>query len=133
MRRSGLLNPDLSYAVSRLGHTDTFAIGDCGLPIPHDVKVIDLSLVFGIPSFHDVVNAILSEVVVEATTIATATPPNVRDIITQAARSSGHESLTLTTVDHEELKAQIEQCAFVIRTGETTPYANAIFRCGVAF
>lgn len=49
MRKSGLLNPALAGAVARLGHTDTFVIADCGLPIPHDVPVIDLTLTFGIP------------------------------------------------------------------------------------
>ena len=50
MRKSGLLNPALTSAVARLGHTDTFVIADCGLPIPHDVPVIDLTLTFGIPT-----------------------------------------------------------------------------------
>ena len=36
-------------------------------------------------------------------------------------------------VTHEELKAQLAECAFVIRTGETTAYANVIFKSGVAF
>ena len=47
MRKSGLLNPALTSAVARLGHTDTFVVADCGLPIPHDVPVIDLTLTFG--------------------------------------------------------------------------------------
>lgn len=50
MRKSGLLNPALAGAVARLGHTDTFVIADCGLPIPHEVPVIDLTLIFGIPT-----------------------------------------------------------------------------------
>lgn len=51
MKKTGLLNPDLNYAIARLGHTDTWAVADCGLPIPEHVDVIDLSLVFGVPSF----------------------------------------------------------------------------------
>ncbi|WP_293771560.1 D-ribose pyranase [uncultured Corynebacterium sp.] len=124
MRKSGLLNPDVAYAINRLGHTDTFAIGDCGLPIPEHVEVIDLALVFGIPRFADVVAAVLNEVVVEGATIATATPAEVRDIL---------PDVELTEVDHKELKARLAECSFVIRTGETTPYANVIFRSGVAF
>ena len=69
MRKSGLLNPALTSAVARLGHTDTFVIADCGLPIPHDVPVIDLTLTFGIPTFADTLAALLGEVVVEAATI----------------------------------------------------------------
>lgn len=32
MRKHGILNAQLAAAVSRLGHTDTFAIADGGLP-----------------------------------------------------------------------------------------------------
>ena len=103
MRKSGLLNPALTSAVARLGHTDTFVIADCGLPIPHEVPVIDLTLIFGIPTFADTLAALLEEVVVEAATIADSTPPEV-------ARAS-----------------------FVVRTGSTTPFANVILRSGVPF
>ena len=30
MKRDGLLNPQLNQAIARLGHTDAFAICDCG-------------------------------------------------------------------------------------------------------
>jgi len=44
MKKSGLLNPQLCAAVARLGHTQTFVVADAGLPIPHEVPVIDLAL-----------------------------------------------------------------------------------------
>ncbi|MDU0479099.1 D-ribose pyranase [Staphylococcus chromogenes] len=124
MRSQGILNADLAYAINRLGHTDTFAIADCGLPIPDHIEVIDLALVMGIPRFADVVSAVLAEVMVEAATIATQTPKEVRSVL--AATS-------LTEISHDELKAQLADVKFVIRTGETTPYANVIFHSGVAF
>lgn len=123
MKKTGLLNPDLNYAIARLGHTDTWAVADCGLPIPEHVDVIDLSLVFGVPSFSQTLAAVLGEVVVEGAVIARDTSQEVRDLI-----SAPQEEVT-----HEELKRMITDCAFVIRTGETTPFANVIFRAGVAF
>lgn len=124
MRKSGILNPALASAVARLGHTDTFVIADCGLPIPQDVTVIDLTLNFGIPSFGDTLSALLTEVVVEAATIADATPPEVRALL---------PSIPLTEVAHEELKRQVADASFVVRTGSTTPFSNVIFRSGVPF
>lgn len=123
MKKSGLLNPDLNYSVARLGHKDTWAIADCGLPIPENVKVIDLSLVFGIPSFEHTAAALLAEVVVEEAVIAADAPAQVKDLL----------ECPIVEVDHEELKERIHDCSFVVRTGETTAFANVIFRSSVAF
>ena len=124
MRKSGLLNPALTSAVARLGHTDTFVIADCGLPIPHDVPVIDLSLTFGIPTFAHTLAALLEEVVVEAGTIADTTPPEVRSLL---------PAVPLTEVSHDDLKREVARASFVVRTGSTTPFANVILRSGVPF
>lgn len=124
MRKSGLLNPALTNAVARLGHTDTFVIADCGLPIPHDVPVIDLTLTFGIPTFADTLAALLEEVVVEAGTIADTTPPKVRSLL---------PAVPLTEVSHDDLKREVARASFVVRTGSTTPFANVILRSGVPF
>lgn len=123
MKKSGLLNPDLCYAIARLGHTDTWAVADCGLPIPEHVEIIDLALVFGIPTLEQVLNALKPEAVVEGAVIAEGTPERIREMV----------DTDVEVVTHEELKAQLAECAFVIRTGETTAYANVIFKSGVAF
>lgn len=124
MKKSGLLNPDLNRAIARLGHTDTFVIADCGLPVPTDVPVIDLALVFGIPRFADVLRAILDEIVVEGFTISSETGADVRALFPAGG---------IEEVSHEELKKRVAQAAFVVRSGETTPYANVIVKCGVPF
>ncbi|GAA1472308.1 D-ribose pyranase [Corynebacterium felinum] len=124
MKTGGLLNPDLNFALARLGHTDRFAIADCGLPIPRSVPVIDLSLVLGFPEFERVCVAVLAEVVVEAVTVAVQMPQQLRVVLPDVAV---HE------VDHEEFKRLISECSFVVRTGSTVPYANAIFHAGVPF
>ncbi|AQQ15718.1 D-ribose pyranase [Corynebacterium glaucum] len=126
MRKRGILNEQLSAALCRLGHTDTFAIGDSGLPVPDGVEVIDLAVVFGVPRFADVAQAILEEVVVEGAVLATETPDEITALVPA-------DCTDRDTVDHEELKQRLEDCAFVVRTGETTPYANLIFRSGVPF
>lgn len=128
MKKSGLLNPNLSRAIARLGHTDAFVIADCGLPIPADVPVIDLALVFGIPRFADVLGAILEEVVVEGFTIASEAGQDVRNLLKQRVPGEA-----IAEVPHEEFKKLVAGAAFVVRTGETTTYANALVRCGVPF
>lgn len=123
MRKSGLLNPALVARVARLGHTDTFVVADAGLPIPAATPVVDLTLVFGIPAFADVVGALLTEITVEGTVIAAETPAGIRDLLPGKAEE----------VSHERLKELVADASFVVRTGETTPFANVIFRSGVPF
>lgn len=127
MKKRGLLNPALSAAIARLGHTDTFVVADCGLPIPAGVPVIDLALVFGVPTFDQTLRALLDEVVVEGAMAASE------------ARGAVVEGLLTAVigvpewVDHEELKRRVADASFVVRTGENTPYANVILRSGVPF
>lgn len=129
MKKSGLINPALVAAIARLGHTQTFAVADAGLPIPRRVPVVDVSVALGLPEFADVLDAILGEVVIErawAASEASAGPAGA--LIEQHLESSRIE-----WVSHESLKARLDGVEFVVRTGSTTPYANVICECGVPF
>ena len=70
MKRGGILHAELAGALGRLGHTDLIVIGDCGLPRPAGVPVIDLALVFGVPTFEQVLCGVLGEIVVEQAVLA---------------------------------------------------------------
>lgn len=127
MRRHGILHPELSAHLARLGHTDTFVIGDAGLPIPPDVPRVDLAVALGVPGFAEVADAILAEIQVESAVIATESAGSrAREVL--QARFPGAE-----TVPHEELKRRAAGARFAVRTGDTTPYSNVIVRCGVPF
>lgn len=127
MKKHGLLNPDLNRAVARLGHTDLVVVADCGLPVPSHVPIIDLALVFGIPRFTEALDALLAEIVVETGLAAEEVRGTVADDWLQERLGE------LAYVPHEEFKHRVAAAAFVVRTGETTPYANVILRCGVPF
>ena len=127
MRRHGILHPELAAHLARLGHTDTFVIGDSGLPIPPGVPRVDLAVVLGVPGFAEVVDAILREIEVEAAVIATEAAGSPASQVL-GARFPGAE-----TVPHEEFKQLMGEARFVVRTGETTPFSNVIVRCGVPF
>lgn len=126
MRKHGILNAQLAGLLARLGHTDTVVVADCGLPVPAEVPVMDLALVFGVPRFDDVFNALLAELEIEGVTVADQAPQAVHDLIPE-------EVEMIAEIDHEDLKEMVAGAAFVVRTGETTPYANAILHCGVPF
>ncbi|WP_394284617.1 D-ribose pyranase [Corynebacterium sp.] len=126
MRKHGILNAQLAGLLARLGHTDTVVVADCGLPVPAGVPVVDLALVFGVPRFDDVFTALLAEIEVEGVTVADQAPQMVHDLIPEGVEM-------IAEIDHEDLKEMVAGAAFVVRTGETTPYANAILHCGVPF
>ena len=128
MRKRGILHAELARQISLLGHTDTVVIGDCGLPLPREVPLIDLALTDGQLDFRTVLDAVLGEIVVQRHIVAaeSANSPAGQWL---DERSLGER----VQVSHEELKARIAGCAFAIRTGERTPYANVILESGVPF
>jgi D-ribose pyranase len=65
MKRSGVLNSNLSRIIASMGHTDKLVVCDSGLPIPKNSDVIDLALTKNIPRFIDTLKVILEELKVE--------------------------------------------------------------------
>jgi len=131
MKKTGLLNSEISYLISRLGHTDTIVISDAGLPIPKGVQRIDLALVPGKPSFIEVLDGVLMEMKVEKVTIATEMKqqnPDLYKIITEKFKD-----IEIEEVSHTEFKNQTAKAQAVIRTGEFKPFANIILQAGVVF
>lgn len=132
MKRNGTLNSEIAKTLADLGHTDTVAIGDCGLPIPIDVKKIDLALKLGTPSFIDVLTELVAEMVVEKITIATEIHTENAAMFAQIQSIVGCE-IEYIEVSHEAFKEQLSITKAVVRTGEATPYANCILHAGVNF
>lgn len=131
MKKTTLLNSEISEVVSKMGHQDTLAIGDCGLPIPNNTKRIDIALSKNIPGFIETLKCILTELQIEEVIVATETfevSPHVFDEIKKAVGD-----VKITFVTHEELKNLLNECKAVVRTGEQTPYANVILKSGVVF
>ena len=70
MKKTKLINSEISYTISKMGHTDSLTIGDCGLPIPNEVNRIDLALKYGVPTFLETLDTVLEELCVEEIVIA---------------------------------------------------------------
>ena len=70
MKKQGILNSEIAKVLADMGHTDTLCIGDCGLPVPADVKKIDLAIQLGGPSFIEVLKAVSDDMQVEKITLA---------------------------------------------------------------
>lgn len=139
MRKTRLLNSEISHLVSLSGHTDEITVADAGLPVPADVKRVDLALVRGTPSFIETLEPLLEEMAVESVVLAEeirSHNPQVYQQLLALLEKTGAEqgqAITISYVSHEQFKQQSHGSRAVIRTGEATPYANVILQSGVAF
>lgn len=129
MKKAGILNRHLSGALAELGHGDGVLVCDAGMPIPDGPRVVDLAFRAGVPSFAEVLDGLLAELVVEAATAAR----EIREANPSAAALLAGEFPKLELVAHERLKELSAGARLVVRTGEARPYANVLLRCGVFF
>ena len=131
MKKTTLLQSDLSYLIATLGHLDTLVIADAGLPIPPETVRIDLALTQGVPGAIQTLKVVLDEMKVE------------RVIIAEEAKESNPKFLSavqellpdipIEFVTHVNFKVQTASARAVVRTGEFAPYANVILVAGVVF
>ena len=130
MKKTGILNRDVSALVAETGHYDRIVIGDAGLPIPPGVPCIDLTVGKNDPTIEDVLKMLALELPVEQFWIATEYPSvdsrikQIQDIF------PGSKAIT---VAHDEFKKLNHDAMCVIRTGDFSPYSNVMLACGVAF
>ncbi len=131
MKKIGILNQPISSVIAGLGHMDTLAIADAGLPIPPETQRIDLALTQGIPTFLDTLRVVLTEMRVERAIVAEEMlkiSPNVYQAVKELL-----SDVPIETVTHLIFKEQTRSARAVIRTGEFTPYANIVLVAGVVF
>lgn len=134
MKKTPLLNAELSAAIARLGHGDVIVIGDAGMPVPPGTPCIDLALTAGVPDFVTTLEVVLSEMQVQGhwlahETLAVAPPALVAIEALTAKRELGERQL----LSHDELKAACRTARVQIRTGECQPYSNIALIAGVTF
>lgn len=133
MKKNGILNSDISRVLSYMGHTDRIAVGDCGLPIPDETERIDLALAFGIPTFMQTLEIVAQDMKIEKIILAEEIKTQNPEVLSQIEALFGGQDIETEFVSHTELKAKTKECKAVIRTGETTPYANIILQSGCIF
>lgn len=131
MKKRGIINAQLAGLIAGLGHKETYMIADAGMPIPVGVEIVDLAVVGGVPTFREVMDAVLDEAVVEHYTLAEEIKTENKTLL--AYIQDKLPNTESDYVSHEELKQLERDCKFVIRTGEFSPYPNIILRAAVAF
>jgi D-ribose pyranase len=122
---NGILNPAINSLLSRIRHTNTLVIADRGFPYWPEIETVDISLVDDIPRVLDVLSAIRSNFSIGRAFMAeefqaAAAPHAV------LAYGRGLEGIPVLYETHDEFKRRVPSAIGIIRTGDTTPYANLI-------
>lgn len=134
MKKSTMLNSHVSQAIATMGHFDLLTVNDAGMPIPNDERRIDLAVTKGLPSFIDVLAAVLDELKIQkiylAEEIKTHNAAQLKQIKTLV-----NQDVEIAFIPHSEIKAYLSHPLNKgnIRTGEITPFSNIILESNVTF
>ena len=125
MLKQGILNPAINELLSLVRHTNTLVISDRGFPFWPEIETVDISLIDGVPTVLQVLEAVRQNFVIGQAYMAQEFQSNN----TKAVRTSFAKALSGIPVTHEphvEFKKRVPHAIGLIRTGDTTQYANMI-------
>jgi D-ribose pyranase len=125
MLERGILNPAINSLLSRIRHTNTLVIADRGFPYWPMIETVDISLVDGVPRVLEVLAAIRGQWRCGAAFMAEEFK-SANELATQAQFLARLQGVALTFEPHVVFKKRVPAAIGLIRTGDTTQYANMI-------
>jgi D-ribose pyranase len=125
MLKTGILNPAINSLLSRVRHTNTLVVADRGFPFWPQIETVDISLVDDIPRVLDVLAAIRANFALGRAFMAEEFRAQ-NDAATRSRFEQGLAGVPLIYEPHVEFKKRVPQAIGLIRTGDTTQYANII-------
>lgn len=125
MLKHGILNPAVNSLLSRVRHTNTLVLADRGFPFWPQVETVDLSLVDDLPTVLQVLAAIRPNFAIGQAHMAEEfrihnTPR------TRRAFAAALAGIPVAYEPHVEFKRRVPGAVGLIRTGDTTQYANLV-------
>ena len=106
-------------------HTNTLVIADRGFPFWREIETVDLSLVDNVPTVLDVLAAIRPNFVIGQAWMAEEFL-RTSDDGTRARFTAALDGIPITYEAHVAFKRRVPAAIGLIRTGDTTLYANMI-------
>jgi D-ribose pyranase len=121
----GILNPQLSHLLCRVRHTNALVIADAAFPFWPQIETVDLTLVRGIPTIPQLLEAILPNFKAGAVHMAeeflSHNTPETKSLFEKSCRG-----VSIYFEPHIEFKKRVPQAIGLVRTGDTTAYGNLI-------
>jgi len=126
---NGILNPQINSLLARVRHTNMLVIAERGFPFWPMIETVDISLVDDVPTVLQVFQAIRSNFEIGEILIAQefikANTPDVCKAFADATTP-----IPLQYEAHMDLKKRVPGAIGLIRTGDTTQYANIVLVSG---
>ncbi len=125
MLKTGILNPQVLDLLARVRHTNTLVIADRGFPFWPQIETVDISLVDDVPTVLQVLAAVRTHGVFGKAWMAREfLRENVSS--TQKKFRAALQGLSLQFEPHVKFKQRVPRAIGLLRTGDTTQYANVI-------
>jgi D-ribose pyranase len=125
MLKTGILNPQINSLLSRVRHTNTLVLADRGFPFWPMIETVDISLVDDVPNVLQVLAAVRQNFQAGKAWMAEeflkCNQVDLRDAFAAALHG-----IELSYEPHVEFKKRVPHAVGLIRTGDTTQYANLI-------
>lgn len=131
MKKTGILNRDVSALVAQMGHYDTLIISDAGFSVPPGVPCVDLTLAAGTPTVDEVVAMVAQELEVQHFHFADEATDGLGDRAADINKLLPDASAK--NIPHVEFKKIAAGARGMIRTGDCRAYANIILVSGVIY
>ncbi len=130
MKRSVILNSELSHAIASMGHGDIMIVCDAGFPIPNSTWRVDLAVIQDIPDLETVLTAISKEMVVESVAYAAEMGAN-NPVLKEKVHRIFTDSDFMTFPHSEILTQMAAKAKVIVRTGAFDPWGNILLYSGV--
>lgn len=125
MLKTGILSPQINSLLSRVRHSNTFVIADRGFPFWPNIETVDVSIVDNLPTVLQLLKAIQPNFQIGKAWMAQEFLQQ-NGIKIRATFAEALRGIALTHEPHVEFKKRIPHAIGLIRTGDTTQYANLI-------
>jgi D-ribose pyranase len=125
MLKTGILNPALNSLLSQVRHTNTLVIADRGFPYWPQIETVDISLIDGIPTVLQVLEAVRMNFIIGRAWMAREFISH-NDKATQAAFAEALRGVPLVHEPHVNFKKRVPDAIGLIRSADTVHYANII-------
>ncbi len=129
MINNGILNPRLLALLARIRHTNMLVISDRGFPFWPQIETVDISVVGDLPTVLQLIAAVRANHNFTQAYMAREFQKN-NPVATRAAFAKGLAGVPTKFEPHAAFKKRVPDAIGLIRTGDTTQYANVILISG---
>jgi D-ribose pyranase len=129
MINHGILNPQLLSLLARVRHTNALVIADRGFPFWPEIETVDVSIMDDLPTVLQLIKAVRANHNFTQAFMAKEFLKNNFKLVNRKFHVA-LRGIPTKFEPHVEFKKRVPHAIGLIRTGDTTQYANTILISG---